>query len=51
MTLPDGDELTDARQHTIDTGYDHYWRFHDNETQWAELGCPICKMKQEEAKP
>ncbi len=47
MILPDGEELTKARENTLSTGLDHYWRFHTDETEWINL-CPVCKMKQEE---
>ena len=47
--LPDGGRLTDSRQYVIDSGYDHYWRFHRNEKEWAKAGCPICKLKQDES--
>jgi len=40
--LPDGADLTKARQHVIETGYDHYWRFHDKPEDWVPFGCPIC---------
>jgi len=29
-------------------GHDHYWNFHSIETEWAEAGCPVCKLKQME---
>ena len=48
MKLPDGEELTEARKHVLDGGYDHYWRFHADEYQWINF-CPICKAKSNKA--
>ena len=41
-------EISEARKETIKSGYDHYWRFHKNIEEFAELGCPTCKLQLEE---
>jgi len=35
---------------SIRRGYDHYWNFHDDPKEWADKGCPICKMLLEDRK-
>jgi len=45
--LPDGRKLL-RWQNDLLNGHDHYWNFHSIETEWAEAGCPVCKLKQME---
>lgn len=42
VMLPDNSILTDVRKKIIQSGYDHYWRFHDKAPEWAKIGCPFC---------
>lgn len=48
IMLPDNSILTDAREMVIQSGYDHYWRFHSHDRieEWVKFGCPICKGKE-----
>lgn len=37
--LPDGTMLTESRKYVIESGHDHYWRFHSDEKKWSRI-CP-----------